>query len=183
MSDQPPVQGPDEVLRALDGDESISDLSEAKELCDALTEALEGEIDPAEWVVEWIKLVLQVVRALETEERGVYYRAWCYTILYGALDMGVPPTPTFSGSEQGPDQDALDAQNWQEGVRTAQQQLANGTKGLKLRNRCLLRVAHNGGDPPPTLKEMYAAACDATDDTQLKEAYVDILGWPQPTGA
>jgi hypothetical protein len=30
---------------------------------------------------------------------------------------------------------------------------------------------------------MYQAACDHTDDSQLKAAYEDILGWPQPTGA
>jgi hypothetical protein len=182
-TDTPPVQGPDAALRILDGGERISNLTEAKELYDALKEALEGEINPASWVLQWIKMVLSVLKALETEERGVYYRAWCYSVLYGALDMGTPPTPRFSGSLQGPDQDALDAQNWQQGVSTAQQQLADGADGLKLRNRTLLRVARNGSDPFATLKEMYAAACDATDDSQLKEAYSESLGWPQPTGA
>jgi hypothetical protein len=128
-------------------------------------------------------MVLSVLKALETEERGVYYRAWCYTILYGALDMGAPPTPTFSGSLQGADQDALDAQNWQQGVSTAQGQLGNGADGDGLRNRVLFRVASNNSDPAATLKEMYGAACDATDDSQLKQAYIDILGWPAPTGA
>lgn len=182
-ADTPPVQGPDAALRVLDGGEKIADLSEAKELWDAFKDALEGEIDPASWVVQWIKMVLEILKALETEERGAYYRAWCYTILYGALDMGTPPTPTFSGSLQGPDQDALDAQNWQQGVTAAQQQLGDGANGVKLRNRTLLRVAYNGGDPSATLKQMYAAACDATDDSQLKQAYVDILNWPNPTGA
>lgn len=181
--DTPPVQGPDAALRYIEGDESISGLAQAKELYDTFKEALEGEINPADWVLQWIKMVLQVVKALETEERGVYYRAWCYTVLYSALDMGAPPTPAFSGSLQGADQDALDAQNWQQGVGAAQQQLGDGNNGVALRNRTLLRVARNGGDAYATLKEMYAAACDATDDWQLKRAYEDSLSWPQPTGA
>jgi hypothetical protein len=48
----------------------------------------------------------------------------------------------------------------------------------------LLRVAKNGSDNPQvTLREMYVAACDHTDDKDLRRAYEDILGWPQPTGA
>jgi hypothetical protein len=53
-----------------------------------------------------------------------------------------------------------------------------------LRNRALLRIAKNGStDPHATLKEMYVAACEHTEDTALRRAYEDILGWPEPTGA
>jgi hypothetical protein len=178
----PPEQGPDKLLRLLGGDESITDLDTAKSLFETFKDTLKGEIDPVEWVKQWIKMVLQVVKALETEERGCYYRGWCYAVLYGALDMGAVPSPTFANSLQGPDQDSLDKTNWDEGVSAANGQLADGKNGVSLRNRVLLRVAKNG-DPAAVLKEMYVAACDNTDDKDLKRAYADILGWPTPTGA
>jgi hypothetical protein len=93
--DTPPDMGPDKILHLMNGDDRIADVQEAVGLVQTLKEAIEGEINPAEWVKKWIEMVLSVVKALETEERGVYYRAWCYTILYSALDMGTPPEPTF----------------------------------------------------------------------------------------
>ena len=179
----PPDIGPDEVNRVLHGDKPIADAQEALSLIEAFKDALEGDISPAEWVAKWMDMVLEVVKAVETEERGCYYRGWCYGVLYAVLGMGTPPEPTFSGSLQGPDQDALDQQYWKRGVAAAADQLASGSNGVGLRNRALLRIAADGGDPAITLKEMYVAACDHTDDQQLKEAYADILSWPQATGA
>jgi len=182
--DTPPDMGPDKILRLMRGDDRIGDVQEAVGLVDTLKEAIEGEIDPAEWVKMWFEMVLAVIKALETEERGAYYRGWCYTVLYGALDMGTPPEPTFSGSLRGADQDDLDRQGWRDGVDAATSQLADGASGTGLRNRVLLRVARNGSaNPQPTLREMYVAACEHTDDKDLRRAYEDILGWPQPTGA
>ncbi len=182
--DTPPDMGPDKILRLMRGDDRIGDVQEAVGLVDTLREAIEGEIDPTEWVKMWFEMVLSVIKALETEERGAYYRGWCYTVVYGALDLGTPPEPTFSGSLRGADQDDLDRQGWRDGVSTAGAQLADGASGTSLRNRVLLRVAKNGsGNPQATLREMYIAACEHTDDKDLRRAYEDILGWPQPTGA
>jgi hypothetical protein len=178
----PPDQGPDAILNALKGDERIANVTEALGLVQTLTEAIEGELDPAEWVKAWFEMVIQVIKALETEERGCYMRAWCYTALYSALDMGTPPEPGFQNSLQGPDQDALDKQNWDAGVTRATQQMGDGVNGVKLRNRILLRVAKDANQPNVTLDALWHAACEHTDDRQLAQAY-DHLGWPDPTGA
>jgi hypothetical protein len=127
-------------------------------------------------------MIVQVVKALETEERGCEYRGWCYGVLYGALNMGSPPEPTFANSLGGPDQDVLDRNSWRSGVATATKQLADGAAGNALRNRLLFQVAVNGGDARTTLQALYQAACDQSDDWQLAKGY-DHLNWPEPVGA
>jgi hypothetical protein len=177
-----PETGPDRVLRFLHGDEEIANVGEAMGLMDAFTEALEGEINPLELVKMVFEMGLQGVKAMATEQRGGELRGWCYGVLYGALDMGSPPEPTFRGSLQGPDQDELDRSSWREGVSAAQHQLADGKEGRALRNKVLLRVARDGGQPATTLNAMWQATCEKTEDTQLARAYPN-LSWPQPTGA
>jgi hypothetical protein len=177
----PPI-GPDRILHILNGDESVENLTEAVDLLSAFKDAIEGEINPVDMVEKVIEMVLQVVKAMMTEERGCQVRGWCYGLMYGALDMGNPPEPTFSGSLGGPDQDALDKQAWDAGVSTAQQQLGNGKDGVVLRNKVLLRVAYDGSQPASALNEIWQASCDKTSDKDLKRAYPN-LGWPQPTGA
>lgn len=177
-----PDTGPDRVLHLLNGDEEIANVLDALELVKTFGETLAGEVSPVGWVMQWIEAVLQVVKAMETEERGCKLRGWCYAVLYGALDMGIPPEPTFSGSLGGTDQDELDKSSWRDGVAAAQRQLANGKNGVMLRNRVLLRVARDGGQPATTLNAMWLATCEKTEDSQLAKAYPS-LDWPQPTGA
>ncbi len=178
----PPDQGPDKLLKLMNGEDEVADVKEAVGLVEAFKDALEGELDPAEWVEKWFEMLLVVIKAIETEERGCYMRGWCYAVLYSALDMGTPPEPTFANSLQGADQDTLDRQNWDEGVSSAQKQLADGANGISMRNRVLLRVARDGSRPNVTLDALWQAACEHTDDTQLARAY-EHLGWPAPTGA
>jgi hypothetical protein len=178
----PPLSGPDRALQLLNGEEPIADVMQAQELLDTLREALEGEISPAGWATKIVEAILEVAKALETEERGCEVRGWCYAVLYGALDMGVPPEPTFAGSLQGPEQDQLNLEYWREGVMTAQNQLQAGTDGVALRNRLLLRVAVDGGDPARTVTTLWLAACAKTADKELADAY-PALSWPQPIGA
>jgi hypothetical protein len=178
----PPDQTPDHLLRLINGDDTVSDIQEAVDLVKTFADTIGGELDPTEWVKQWFMALLAGIKALETEERGCYMRGWCYTVLYSALDMGRPPEPAFSGSLQGPDQDALDRQNWGEGVQAAEQQLAERPSGTALRNRVLLRLAQDGNQPAVTLNTLWQAACAHTDDTMLARAYEQI-DWPQPTGA
>jgi hypothetical protein len=152
------------------------------ELTTAFADALKGDLSPAGWFTQVLKMVLAVVKALETEERGVGMRSWCYTVVYDAMSMGVPPEPTFSGSLQGPDQDATDKQWWEDSRKQAQDQLSDGQNGVALRNRVLLLIAKCGGDPATAVTEMWAEACRESDDDQLLAAYPQ-LSWPQPTGA
>jgi hypothetical protein len=102
-------------------------------------------------------------------------------VLYGALNMGTPPEPTFQGSLMGPDQDQLDKQGWDQGVADGQQELANGADGVALSNKILLLVAHDG-DPAKALNDLWQASCAKSGDSQLAQAYPN-LSWPQPTGA
>ncbi len=178
----PPDQGPDRALRLMNGDDKIADVTEALGLIDTLKDAIEGELDPAEWVKKWVEMVIQVIKAMETEERGAYMRGWCYTVLYSALDMGVPPEPRFANSLRGPDQDALDQQYWDQGVSEGTTQMSNAQDGVKLRNRVLLRIAQDGNQPNVTLDALWQAACAHTDDHLLAQAY-EHLSWPGPTGA
>jgi hypothetical protein len=156
--------------------------SAVSELASALADALTGEISPVAWFKNAVLMLLNIIKAIQTEERGVSMRAWCYTVVYDAMGMGTPPEPTFSGSLQGPDQDATDQKSWDNSVIQATQQLGDGSNGTALRNRVLLLIAKCSADPAQAVTELWANACAASDDSQLLQAYPN-LGWPQPTGA
>ena len=143
---------------------------------------LTGEISPVAWFKNAVLMLLNIIKAIQTEERGVSMRAWCYTVVYDAMGMGTSPEPTFSGSLQGPDQDATDQKSWDNSVIQAAQQLGDGGNGTALRNRVLLLIAKCSADPAQAVTELWANACAASDDSQLLQAYPN-LGWPQPTGA
>jgi hypothetical protein len=99
------------------------------ELAMALGEGLKGELSPANWFMQPLKMLLAVIKAIETEERGAAMRSWCYTMVYDAMGMGSTPEPTFSGSLGGPDQDALDQKWWDDARKEAEAQLADGQTG------------------------------------------------------
>jgi hypothetical protein len=172
----------DRVRQVLDGVHTVVDLAEAGAyVAGEAGEIVLTAIEPVSALLLTIEMFWETLRAMETEERGCGRRAWCYTILYAALNMGTPPEPTFTGSLAGEDQDRLDKQAWDEGVNDGQRALTNGATGVALRNKVLLRVAHDG-DPAATLNGLWHAACAAADDSQLAAAY-SSLSWPQPTGA
>jgi hypothetical protein len=212
LSDQPdqPIPTPppttvEELSEILEGASAIADLANAtgilrafgvaavvdkqysalSELAIAFGEALKGELSPISWFSQSLKMLLAVIKAIETEERGVAMRSWCYTMTYDALGMGTPPEPTFSGSLRGTDQDALDQQWWDDARKQAQKQLVDGQSGVALRNRVTLLVAKCRGDPASAVTELWAAACAQSGDdgnAGLLAAYPN-LSWPQPTGA
>jgi len=174
----------DQVSQVLDGAHQIADIEEAAlYLAGDAGEAALAAIEPLSGILLVIQLFTEVIKATETEEYGCQLRGWCYAVLYGALGMGTPPEPAFQGSLQGPDQDQLDQQWWDQGVAQGQQDLANGTDGVALSNKLLLRVARDG-NPATTLTGLWQASCAKADvgGQQLAEAYPN-LGWPQPTGA
>ncbi|WP_157083483.1 hypothetical protein [Bradyrhizobium manausense] len=207
-SDDPPTPPPttvEELSEVLEGVSAIRDLAAAKgilrafgvaavvdkqygalfELASAFGEALKGELSPTSWFIQPVKMLLAVIKALQTEERGAAMRSWCYTVAYDAMAMGVPPEPNFSGSLQGADQDALDKQWWDDARKQAQDQLADGQGGIALRNRVTLLIAKCSGDPATAVTELWAAACKQSGDdgnAGLLAAYPN-LSWPQPTGA
>jgi hypothetical protein len=155
------------------------------ELASAFGEALKGELSPASWFIQPLKMLLEVIRALETEERGAAMRSWCYTVVYDAMGMGEPPQPRFEGSLKGADQDALDRDWWNDARGKAQEQLADGKEGVALRNRVLLLIAKCGGAPASAVSELWAASCRKSGDdgnAGLLASY-PRLGWPEPTGA
>lgn len=174
------------LLRAL-GIAAVVDkpYSALAELASDLGDALKGELSPIEWFTETV--LMRVIKAAGTEERGCSMRAWCYTVLYAALGMGGqtedPGEPAFSRSSQGPDQGALDRQSWDEGLAQAKSQLADGQNGTALRNRVLLLTAKCGGQPGSAITELWAAACKASGDdggADLLAAYPH-LSFPEPT--
>ena len=78
------------------------------ELASVFGEPLKGDISPLEWFLQPVKMLLAVIKAIETEERGAGMRSWCYTVVYDVMGTGTLPEPTFSGSLGGADQDAAD---------------------------------------------------------------------------
>lgn len=201
----PPPTTVEELSEFVEGATAIADLAHAEgvlrafgvaavvdkdyaaisELAGALSETLKGELNPVSWFVQPLKMLLAVIKAVETEERGAAMRSWCYTVVYDAMGMGDPPEPAFSGSLQGSDQDTLDKQWWNDARKEAQEQLAGGQDGTALRNRVLLVIAKCGGDPAAAVTELWAAACAKSgDDGQagLLAAYPH-LSWPDPIGA
>jgi hypothetical protein len=201
----PPPTTVEELAEFVDGVSAIADLAGAKgvlrafgvaavvdqqysalsELAMAFGESLKEELSPTSWFMQPVKMLLAVIKAIETEERGAAMRSWCYTVTYDAMGMGSPPEPTFSGSLGGADQDALDQKWWDEARATAEGQLADGQSGVALRNQVMLVVAKCGGDPASAVTELWAAACRKSgDDTGggLLAAFPQ-LSWPEPTGA
>ena len=201
----PPPTTVEELADFVDGASAIADLAGAKgilrgfhvagvvdkqysalaELTTAFEESLKGELSPASWFIQPVKMLLAVIKAIETEERGAAMRSWCYTVTYDAMGMGTPPEPAFSGSLGGADQDALDQKWWDEAQATAVSQLADGQSGVALRNQVMLLIAKCNGDPASAVTELWAAACRKSgDDTGggLLAAYPQ-LSWPDPTGA
>jgi hypothetical protein len=201
----PPPTTVEELNEILEGASAIADLATAAgilrafgvaavvdkqyaaltELALAFGEALKGEVSPISWFTKWLQMVLAVIKAIETEERGAAMRSWCYTVTYDALGMGAPPEPTFSGSLGGVDQDALDRHWWQNARTDAEEQLADGQSGVALRNRVMLLIAKCNGDPATGVTELWAAACRKSGDdgnAGLLAAFPS-LSWPQPTGA
>jgi hypothetical protein len=201
----PPPTTVEELTEFVEGVSAIADLAAAKgvlrafsvaavvdqqygalsELASAFGEALGGELSPAGWFMQPLKMLLAVIKAIETEQRGARMRSWCYTVVYDAMGMGSPPEPTFSGSQQGPDQDAVDQQWWDDARKQAEGQLADGQNGTALRNRVMLVIAKCGGDPSSAVTELWAEACRTSGDdggAGLLATYPQ-LSWPAPTGA
>jgi hypothetical protein len=177
-----PKYGAQQIQAILSGGEVLGSIDEAKELIETAIDVVSGEVYPASWVGRIVDAVLEVVAALETEERGCFLRGWCYTLLYAALDMGVPPTPNFAKSLGGPEQDELDRRAWTDGVAVAQANLQYGADGVAIRNKVLIQLAIDGGYPPETLQKLWQAACASSGDDELAAAYAS-LRWPEPTGA
>lgn len=180
------LAGAEGILRAF-GVTAVVDKQYAalSELAMAFGEALKGELSPTTWFAQAMKMVLAVVKAVETEERGAAMRSWCYTMIYDAMGMGSPPEPTFSGSLGGTDQDALDQKWWDGARKEAEEQLADGQDGVALRNRVMLVIAKCGGDASTAVTELWAAACQKSGDdgnAGLLAAFPQ-LSWPEPTGA
>jgi hypothetical protein len=201
----PPPTTVEELSEILEGVSAIADLAGAKgilrafgvtavvdkqyaalsELAMAFGEGLKGELSPANWFMQSMKMLLAVIKAIETEERGAAMRSWCYTMVYDAMGMGSTPEPAFSGSLGGPDQDALDQKWWDDARTEAEKQLADGTAGVALRNRVTLVIAKCGGDASAAVTELWAAACRKSGDdgnAGLLAAFPQ-LSWPEPTGA
>lgn len=200
----PPPTTVQELKEFVEGASSISDLAGAKgilrgfavagvvdkqysaisELAFAFKDALEEDMSPASWFIQPIKMLLEVINALQTPERGAGMRSWCYTVTYDAMGMGLPPEPTFANNLLGPDQDALNQKWWDDSRAEASTQLADGQNGTALRNRVLLLIAKCNGDPASAVTELWAEACRKSGDdgnAGLLASYSQ-LSWPDPTG-
>lgn len=170
----------DKVHDILEGHETLETLEKAVELlkgiagdAEALESVSEG-IEPVGAILMVIGMVWNTIKAMETEERGCGMRGWCYGIMYAAMDMGTP-SGNCSGSLQGDDQDTLDNQAFNQGAADGAAQGADP----KVRNRLLLRIAKDGGDPGTTLSALWQNACENAEESQLAEAY-GSLPWPGP---
>ena len=165
---------PDDIMN---GAHALTTAGEVLEIFGQLPETLGAWVEPIGGVLQVITAVINVIKAMETEERGAGYRGTAYGLVYGALAMGAP-SATCSGSLQGADQDTLDQQAFDQGASEAAGQMSDTVS----RNRVLVRIAKDGGDPSVTVNGLYQALCAGSDDTQLAQAY-SSLSWPNPVCA
>jgi hypothetical protein len=164
----------DDILLGL---HALSTAGELLEIFGKFPEALEDWVQPVGGVLMVISMLINTIAALETEERGAGYRGTAYGLVYGALGMGTP-SATCSGSLGGADQDTLN----QDAFNKAASEAANQMSDTVSRNRVLVRIEKDLGDPGVTVNCLYQALCANSDDTQLAAAY-SSLPWPNPVCA
>ena len=161
----------------MNGAHALTTGGEVLEIFGQLPESLGAWVEPVGGVLQVITMVVNVIKALETEERGAGYRGTAYGLVYGALGMGTP-SATCSGSLQGADQDKLDQDAFDKGASEAASSMGDTVS----RNRVLVRIAKDGGDAGVTVNSLYQALCTSSDDKDLARAY-SSLPWPNPVCA
>ncbi len=160
----------------LNGAHALTTAGEVLEIFGTLPESLGAWVEPVGGVLQIVSMVVNTLEALETEERGAGYRGTAYGLVYGALGMGTP-SATCAGSLKGADQDKLDQDAFDKGASQA----ASSMSDTVSRNRVLVRIAKDGGDPSITVNSLYQALC-GSDDKELAAAY-SSLPWPNPVCA
>jgi hypothetical protein len=161
----------------LNGAHALTTAAEVLEIFGTLPESLGAWVEPVGGVLQVISMVTNTIQALEVEERGAGYRGTAYGLVYGALGMGTP-SATCSGSGQGAGQDQLDQAAFDKGASDA----ASSMGDIVSRNRVLVRIAKDGGDPRISVNTLYQALCASSDDGPLAQAY-SSLPWPAPVCA
>jgi hypothetical protein len=172
----PPVQDgvfAHDIEHVIHGTSGIATLAEAGAHIAHWGPRVLAVVEPVGMIVDAAVMIYHVLRDLGTEERAAQAAGFYYAVFYGALDMGHPPDPPFQ-SLRGPAQDDLDRIGWRTGVDEGRRALASGVEGVKLRNRILLRVAHDG-DAGRSLNLTWKAHCERTGERALGR--VD-LRWP-----
>jgi hypothetical protein len=158
------------------GAHALTTVAELAEIFGQLPETLGVWVEPIDGVILIVDMVFNVIKALETQERGAGYRGTAYGTVYGALGMGVP-SATCSGSDSGAEQDQLNQKAFDEGASEAYGKMSDTVS----RNRVLVRIAHDG-DPGTTVTNIYQHLCSESDDHALAMAY-SSLPWPGPVCA
>lgn len=160
----------------MNGAHVLSTAAELAEIFGKVPEALGAWVEPIGGIITVIDMIINVIKALETEERGAGYRGTAYGTVYGALGMGTPSV-TCSGSLQGHDRDELDQKAFDQGASESASLMSNAVN----KNRVLVRIAVDG-DPGTTVNKIYQQLCADSDDHQLAQAY-ENLSWPGPVCA
>jgi hypothetical protein len=176
--DQPPVSA-DDIINGAHVVTTVAELLDIFGKFPQFAESLAPFAEPAGGILVVITSVIQVIKAMGTEERGAGYRGTAYGLVYGALGMGTP-SATCSGSDNGPDQDKLNQDAFNKG---ASEGAAKGSGDPITHNRILCRIALAKNDPQPTVVAIYQALCAGSDDKALSDAYSDALSWPAPVCA
>ncbi len=155
---------------------SVAELTE--QFGDLLPEAI-GAL--AEWagpisaIVGVIEMIYETIKASGEEQQGAGYRGIAYGTVWAALDMGVPHH-TCSGSTKGPEEDQLDTDAWNKGAGEAAAKVQSDPVA---RNRVVIRIAHEGGDPGRTVNAIFQELCVKGDNHLLAQLYPS-LSWPGP---
>jgi hypothetical protein len=155
------------------GGHAITTVAEVMEIFGLLGETLGPWVSPVGWLLEFAEMIIHMVQAFETEQRGAGYRGTSYGMLYGALGMGTPSHTCES--DQGDDQTKLDQDSWDKGASEGMSKMGDTAS----RNRVMVRIAYDGGHPQTTLNYIFQALCKSSDDDILAKAY-DSLPWPGP---
>ncbi|MDN7177206.1 hypothetical protein M0D69_04110 [Caballeronia sp. SEWSISQ10-4 2] len=134
-------------------------------------------VEPINAVAMPVAMAIEVWRALEASVRAYSTMAYCYGLMYGALDMGKPKYPegaySLDSAETIRDKQAA----FEDGIAKASAHLSNGSAGVALRNHVLIRTAFLNSDPHATLNEIWKVLCESEGDDFYAKQFA--LRWPE----
>jgi hypothetical protein len=134
-------------------------------------------VEPLNAVTMPVAMAIGVWRALEASVRAYSTMGYCYGLMYGALDTGKPKYPEGAYSLDSAETIREKQAAFEDGIAKASAHLSNGSAGVALRNRVLIRTAFLNSDPDATLNEVWKVLCESEGDDFYAKQFA--LRWPE----
>jgi hypothetical protein len=133
-------------------------------------------LEPINALLMPITMAIELWHSLEASVRAYGTMGYCYGLMYGALDMSQPSYPEGAHSLDSEATMRDKQASFGDGARKAAEQLGDGSTGVALRNRILVRTAALNSDPSATLNELWRVVCSGSGDDFYAEKLA--LLWP-----